>query len=296
MRILKTGHIIADTVAAALEKGLYEINRRNSDNSRFSKISRLTGIDVNIAYGILRGASEMFKQGIATGIPYIHLDRGYFKPSHFDGYYRVSLNGTQQATGLDQFEDDARFKQLGIEVKPWRGFDKSKPVLICVPSLYVEEFFNPSLSYGNYPKDMKNYWLKKISATGILKDCNTEFRSKSLNNTNTIINFHDYNYVLTLNSSVGWQALQNGIPCVSDPTHSIVGSRYHNISLDNLEEAQYIDRHKLFAVMANLQLSLDEIRAGTKLWELLSKLLNLTSLSDSTAESQSPLMWPRTAF
>lgn len=260
MKILKTGHIIADTVAAALEEGLYGAFNGSS-------------MDIPIGYGILRGTAEQFKKAKN----YLHIDRGYFKPGHYAGYYRVSLNGTQQTTGLDQFEDDARFRQLGIEVKPWRGFDRSKPVLVIPPTEYVEDFFG-------------KWFLQPGTLRG---DTKYVSRDKSCKEP---INFDDYSHVITFNSSVGWQALQNGIPCVSDPTHSIVGARYHNISLDNLEEAQYIDRHKLFAVMANLQLSLEEIRAGTKLWELLSKLLNLTSLSDSTAGSPSPLTWPRTAF
>lgn len=238
MRILKTGHEIADTVAAALEEGLY------------GTLDRILP-SMPIGYGILRGTAEEFKKAKN----YIHLDRGYFKPSHYDGYYRVSLNGTQQTTGLDQFEDDTRFKQLDIEVKLWRGFDKSKPVLVIPPTDVVMQFFD--ILTGVYLPETPYVIRRKGDIA--------------------IINFDDYNYVLTFNSSVGWQALLNGIPCVSDPTHSIVGSRYHNISLDNLEEAQYIDRHKLFAVMANLQLSLQEIRAG-KICNLVERLLSLTSL------------------
>lgn len=264
--ILKTGHQIADTVAQALEEGLY-----GKCNGSVLFHAEATAKKIGIGYGILRGMSEVFK----SADQYVHLDRGYFKPHHFDGYYRVSLNGTQQTTGLDKLEPDYdRLNALKLDIKPWRGFDRSKPVLVCFPTDAVREFFG----------------IKRWEFIG--DDRNAVYRHKG---DTSPINFHDYNYVITFNTSVGWQALQNGIPCISDPTHSIVGKWYHNISLDNLEEAQYIDRNKLFATMAGLQLSLEEIRAG-KIWELVSKLLSLyTSSSGMIPESQSPLMSQPTA-
>jgi hypothetical protein len=256
MKILKTGHEIADIVAAALEGGL-----ANGTQIKTETIQMET---VPIGYGILRGTANVFRQSERNRSPWVHLDRGYWKPNHYDGYYRVSLNGTQQTIGLDKLEPDyARLESLNLDIKEWRGFDKSKPVLVIPPTQHVAEFFG--INTLGWSHDIA-YQLLEANET-------VTIRNKA---DQTPINFSNYNYVLTFNSSVGWQALQAGIPCVSDSTHSMVGKWFENISLENLSEAQYVDRHKLFAVMASLQLSLKEIKAG-EICKLIERLLALSN-------------------
>lgn len=261
MRVLRTGHIIADTVAAALELGFL-----GTIPHKF-----LSG---TIGYGILRGNAKIFRECESKGEPYFNVDRGYFKPNHYDGFYRVSLNGTQQTIGLDKLEPDYdRLEALNLDIKEWRGFDWEKPVLVCAPTENVQNFFNINTSYPELWRQqaVTGEWLNGTTfhRFNSLKKVTVRIKGDS-----APINFADYNYVKTFNSSVGWQALQAGIPCVSDTPHSIVGKWFENISLENLSEAQYVDRNKLFAVMADLQLSLEEIRAG-KICNLVEKLLAL---------------------
>lgn len=259
--ILRTGHIIADTVAEALEQGYGQDVRQ---------------ANVPIGYGILRGTAEIFKEAQTSGGSYIHLDNGYFNPGHFDGYYRISKNGTQQTdfTGLEP--DYERLAQLNLDIKPWRGFDKSKPILIIPPTEHVKEFFNLDfgeddfeISIDDFPKDSVNI-IGTRSHKCLLPYFSIQkpvIRQKS---DTSPIDFNDYNYVLTFNSSMGWKVLQAGIPCVSDTTYSMVGSYYNNISLDDLEQAQYDSREQLFGLMASLQFTLQEIRDG-KACNLISK-------------------------
>lgn len=227
MRILRTGHPIADTIADSIPD---------------------MPLDADIGYGILRGNAEVFK-----GSPcWFNIDRGYFHPGHFDGYYRVSLRGTQQTRFWPEPDYD-RMRALRIDTKPWRGFDHSKPVLVVPPTKHVMQFFG--LHHWKHPYGV-------ISTKGHAMD----------------INFQDYSYIYTFNSSLGWQALMAGIPCISDTTHSIVGSYFNNLSLDQLAEAQYVDRERLFAIMSGLQLTLKEMREG-KLWTLVEMLYGLAGMT-----------------
>jgi hypothetical protein len=225
VKVLRTGHPIADTVANAL-RGCPDF-------------------DGVIGYGILRGNDAELKKAKH----YFELDRGYFKPSHYDGYYRISHRGTQQTVNWLQ-PDYERLNALNLPIRPWRGLDPSKPVLVCPPTDDVAAFFG--IKPWPTPFD-RGYVIRKKGDP-------------------SSINFQDYNYVLTFNSSVGWQALMAGIPCVSDATHSIVGSYFNNLALDELSEAQYVEREKLFATMAAHQFTLSEIEQG-KAWGLIQHYL-----------------------
>lgn len=245
--IWRSGHEIADTVADAIKEGIPD-----AQTYRTSLYGVFPAAKTHIGYGILRGMAEVFR--LADKTPYFNIDRGYFHPSHYSGYYRISLRGTQHTGPIqDWMLDDTRLQALALDIKPWRGFDATKPVLVCPPTDAVCSFFGFKWWNPEKPDDNRSFIVRQKGDT-------------------LPINFSDYNYVLTFNSSLGWQALQAGIPCVSDPTHSMVGRWFHNISLDDLADAQYADRHKLFAAMANLQLSLQEMRDGM-LWPLMSKLL-----------------------
>lgn len=259
--VWKTGHEIADRVADSLVKGLpnAELLPCATENHRIGEFS------TNIVYGILRGAAEVFKGSSR----WFNVDRGYFRPSHYDGYYRISYRGTQQTSGWPE-PDYERLEALKLEIRPWRGFDESKPVLVIPPTGHVFKFF-----------DIQSWPV----AIGV--ETPRVVRTKG---DTSPIRFEDYNYVLTFNSSVGWQALMAGIPCISDPTHSIVGSWFQDIPLDSLAEKQLQDRDKLFATMAASQFTLQELEQG-KAWSLIN---HYTSGSAMMAGKLSPPMLPPT--
>lgn len=224
--VYRTGHPIADTVADALDT--------------------LPRGDYAIGYGILRGMAEKLR----SHEHWFNIDRGYFNPGHFDGYYRISYKGTQ-----------ARFNDLRKpwegELKPWR-FDYSKPVLACPPTAAVNQFFG----LGEWkPSLPDNHMIRRKGDAGQ-------------------INWDDYSAVITFNSSVGWQALQRGIPCLSDPAHSIIGSHYR---IDNLEKLTSFlqvmpdSRRELFSCMNAHQFTLKEIKQG-KAWPLISRYLSDTTI------------------
>lgn len=281
--VWKTGHEIADTVANAII-GLPMVDRCSTGTLRYDQDNRcqifsahvpysrgkdnpFEWADIHIGYGILRGMDEIFKECDKVKRPWFNIDKGYWKPGHYDGYYRISLRGTQQILGLDKIKPDyERWDKLELEILP--SIQRDSHALICPPTDYVSGFFNNRhwLELWGFDIGRDNVIREKGSAENIQKQ------------------FDVCSEVRTFNSSVGWEALRQGIPVVSDPQHSIVGAYQKMLDKDISKDSN--ERRKLFAIMAGLQLRLDEIRSGL-LWPLLQNLLQSTS--DSTAASQSPL-------
>lgn len=259
--VWKTGHEIADTVAEALAEGF------NAYTYNTKKISEWENTDdASIGYGILRGMGDVFDMSRE----WFNVDRGYLKPAHFDGYYRISYRGTQA-----RWHEGIPRKPIDIKLEPWRtGGDY---VLICPPTEAVCSFFHIS------PQTWLNQQIEECRAMPYM------IRHKGGSQD---IDWHEVKSVITFNSSVGWQALQKGIPVLSDPHHSIVGSYYaqKNINTlqsltDNLSKMEDT-RLELFEAMAAHQFTLQEIREG-KAWPLIRHYI---AGLDGIAENPLPLM------
>lgn len=263
--VWKTGHEIADTVAEAVYEGLKRSGVDVSIKSTNS-LNDIQAYDCHLAYGILRGTSEVFKQAQENGKLWFNIDKGYFKPSHYDGYYRVSLCGTQQTTFNGLEPDYACLDRLHVDI----GSRKNNLLgqdLICPPTENVRQYF------GLSDRDYVGHNMRTKNCTrplqGDLDSCRR---------------------VVTFNSSVGWEALRQGIEVVSDPAHSIVGA-YQKL-IDKPLHLDVNERRKFFAIQASLQLTLPEMRSG-HLWPLLQKLLGSTS--DMMGVKQLPRTWQHIA-
>lgn len=267
--VWKTGHKIADTVASAIYAGFCR-----SDCNAFPPLDThlhldmVNSFDCHIGYGILRGMDDVFRACKKSGKTYFNIDRGYWKPGHYDGYYRVSLCGTQQTTFNGLEPDYARLDNLGIDILRGESRRQGRKTLVCPPTDYVESFFGK--------------WKPHITGDILVrpKGCDLPLQ-------------HDLdqcNKVITFNSSVGWEALRQGIEVISDPDHSIIGA--YQKSLDKPLHLDLHERHRLFGIQCALQLTLDEARQGM-LWPLLQKLLGSSSVL--TVAKQSPQTWQRIA-
>lgn len=255
--VYDTGHEIADTVAKALFNGL--------GGTLVSGQIPFPFADVHIGYGILRGNGELFKECEKQGNHWFELDRGYINPGHYAGYYRISYRGTQA-----KWHEGIPRKPIDIKIEPWRGCDDTKPILVCPPTKEVGAFF-----YPNSRNDWDLWWLYYTTAATLHgRDCVVRHKGDAIP-----INWDDYSAVVTFNSSVGWQALQRGIPVLSDPHHSIIGTYYASKGVTNLQSLTDIlsnspdTRLELFEAMAAHQFTLQEIREG-KAWELLKHYLS----------------------
>lgn len=258
--IWKTGHEIADTVAAAFYASVD--NRFNSlvphcgfggDPLHYTDINIALVNDVHIAYGILRASGKLFKDCENLGKAWFEIDRGYFSPGHFDGYYRISYKGTQC-----QFNELR--KSWHGELKPFRFSGRS--VMIVPPTQHVADFFSIDLMA----------WIDWASNEALSNGYSCFVRTKG----DTIFlddQLKECKAVITFNSSIGWKALQMGIPVLSDATHSTVGSHYR---IDSLQKLMSFlpnmpdTRLELFECMQAHQFTLEEIKQG-KAWPLISK-------------------------
>lgn len=252
--IWKTGHEIADKVAEAVYDGLWKANVGARLIQLYYGYKDYPEFDLYIAYGILRGTAEVFRMARAIGKNFICIDRGYWKPGHFDGYYRISLNGTQQTTGLEKLEPDyERWDALGLEILPQKiGGDY---VLVCPQTPEVNKFYGDGktpIAFGGE----KVVFRHKGEEIPLQQDLDGCFR------------------VGTFNSSVGWEALRQGIPVISDPTHSFLGAYMKTV--DSMSHMDIDSRRRCFAVQAALQLRLDEIRQGA-IWPLIQSILSSAS-------------------
>lgn len=273
--IWKTNHEIADTVAAAVYAGFCssDCNAFPAFDTRIHNIDETVAtFDCHIGYGILRGMDKVYAACDKLNKPWFNIDKGYLKPGHYDGYYRISLRGTQHTQGGD-YADTERMANLGISFRNWRGFNRELPVLVCPPTDYVTKWLPHTKS-----------WMRETINDLVKQKIPYSVRYKEGSPKGSLeYDIRHANYVTTFNSSVGWEALRQGVPCVSDVKHSLVGSYFGHISLDKLSHSQDIAREEFFSTMAGLQLSLEEIRAGNKLWQLMSRLM---LPSASTVEKQ----------
>ena len=261
--VWKTGHAIADTVAEALSEGLdAEINHvyQNASDPHWH-VWQETNANVHIAYGILRGTERVFK----NTDHWFHVDRGYTNPGHYEGNYRISYKGTQA-----KWHEGIPRKPWGGRLEPMRRYDASKPILFCPPTDAVEEFFG-----------LQDWYLENIPIGAFIKRQKGETRplEEDLDRCRAVITF---------NSSVGWEAIRRGIPCLSDVNHSLVGSFYGETDLNKLRQKFHEapdNRQELFDTMAAHEFTLGEIKQG-KAWNLINHYL---SSSATTAEKPSPL-------
>jgi hypothetical protein len=273
--VWKTGHEIADTVADALAEGL------NGKVYSASDCRLLPIADYHIGYGILRGVADIFRMADKEKIPvtWFNVDRGYFNPSHYDGYYRISYRGTQA-----KWHDGIPRKPWSGNLEPWRGFNSTKPVLLCPPTEHVAKFFR--LKY-NADKLAATDWEHEHLQNAFKRGQGVTVRQKG---STAPIQWDEYSAVITFNSSVGWQALQKGIPVISDPQHSIIGSHYKHYGLNSLTDfSQYMvdTRLELFEAMNAHQFTLDEIKRG-EAWPLIIHYLQNHTKSSSAMTPANP--------
>lgn len=261
--VWKTGHEIADTVADFLIAGLYgrveQIWKGHANRLEKEPIDMLNDY-THIGYGILRGMADVFH----CTKHWFNVDRGYIEPGHYNGYYRISYRGTQAKwhDGIPQAEWDGKMED-------WKEFDRTKPVLVCPPTEYVKGFFNAIEDDKWIAEAVKN-----IEAMGLTY----KIRTKEMPMETAMTDVLNSCGVYTFNCSLGWKALREGIPCISDTTHSIVGSYYkHELDKKNLdytfENIKLVDREPLFRAMKAHQFTLKEISKG-EAWGLIKHYLS----------------------
>lgn len=219
----------------------------------------INATDVHIGYGILRGMGEVYRRIGMAGKHWFNIDLGYFGAAHFDGTYRIAYKGTQ-----NKFDTHIQ-SEACPEILPWKnsgGKTDGEFALICPPTQFAAEFFGID----------EARWLEQAEAHANQLGLTIKIRRKDdpekLDDA-----FASAGAVITFNSSVGWKALQLGIPTFSDVTHSTLGSWHGDVkSVDGLKQ---LNRESLFRFMVANQLTLLDMQQG-KLLPMLKRTLPST--------------------
>lgn len=252
-----TGHQIADTVATAFGLPVSHVDEVSAE--------KVAAYDVHIWYGILRGTEWVREECERQGKLFFILDNGYFGAGHFGGYYRISPYKTQ-ALYLPSFVNT----KYQHDLKPWVA--DGGYVLVCPPTEAVCGFYK--IDGDEWLCDA----LDKIEHAGLTAKIRKKDSATPLTE-----DLGGAKMVVTFNSSVGWKALQMGIPCLSDPLHSVVGSYYNTKCIDKLLSVyKDMPRELLFDFLVEHQFTLSDI-AGGKAWQLIERYMFIL---DGTKEKQ----------
>jgi hypothetical protein len=252
--IWRTGHSINETVVAEFRKGTLTLSRLKEPYT----IKDISFYDPSkkpppsISYGFLRGAETIFQACEKHGVEYWEIDKGYFKPNHFDGYYRISLNNIRAHynNALDLPAD--RWQSLNINIAPWRDNPKGY-ILLCPPTDAV----------CHLKRINKEQWIDDIkSQILMMTDRPIRVRDKNDNNTPVEYDLDNAHAVVTYNSNIAINGLIRGIPAF------ILDKTWQTPSLYFLEDKErFIDRETLFHFLSYCQFTLEEFRTG-RAWEI----------------------------
>lgn len=205
-----------------------------------------------ILYGILRGCSDVIHYNFKNGHNYLHLDKGYLKPHHFSGYYRISLNDTQAHYKDVKLPSD-RAKKLNIVLKDWQ--DNENGIVLIVPPTTAMEVF-----YGIDAKKWIDTTIKKLNGRPYKVRTKEEASQISLQD-----DLKTAKCVITFNSNCALEAVLAGIPAIATSQHSIVRD-WNQLTMNNVEDCYgrsiSLDRDKLLNFVAYHQFTLDEIERG----------------------------------
>lgn len=213
-------------------------------------------------YGRLRGCNEILAAAIEAGRDWYYLDRGYFRATRdadYSGYFRVTKNAMQHnGRGLT---DDARFKSLGIRIKPWQT--KGRHILVCPPGIVFGRLagFDSEAWMTNALAALQRHTERPVKVR-------EKPRGMQSRNVPLADDLADCWAVVTHSSNVAVEAAIQGVPvfCTDPCAASIMGAS----NLSEIERPVYPDgRYEWASVLANNQWTLEEFRSGLA-WRMLN--------------------------
>ncbi len=240
-----TGHQHSNVIMAAFSQGC---------NGQIVPSNRL--LDGPAAfYGILRGTGELLKQCEWVGRDFYYLDHGYFRPGHYDGYYRITKNGRQAEipSPLEKIYPDDRWRKLNLELKPWKRTGRN---IVIIPLTGAIASF-----YGIDPSK----WLDLITQE-VSRHTNRPIIVKQKGDGNICDILQDCWCVVTHSSNSAADALLAGIPIIT-----LGESACETVSwaMEDIEQPWWPEREHWANALAYNQFNLDEMRNGA-IWQVLT--------------------------
>lgn len=208
-------------------------------------------------YGNLRGLKPVLDQAILDGRDWYYADNGYFRPGHYDGYYRVTKNAYQHDGAGSA--TPARWERLGKPLLPWKKGGSF--VMVCPP--------------GDAYARLRNFdnarWLKEtLTALQANTDRRIEVRvkpAKGKPDAPLWAGLKDCHALVTHSSNSAVEALLFGVPVFC--TAHCAASRMACNDIAGIETPLYRDGREQWAWnLAAAQWTLDEMKAGTAKSEL----------------------------
>lgn len=244
LKIYVTGHFNSQVVCKAVATG--------SGGQIVPATALLDGPAA--VYGILRGCDLVVQQCQWVGRDWYHVDHGYFRRGNgdFRGYYRVTKNALQrQSRGIDLMAED-RWKELKIELRPWR----KQGVDVVVAPL--------SRALGQFLDIDPGQWMKMVIAE-IQQYTDRAIVIKAKDSEASIQDTLRQAWCLVTHSSnAAIDALIEGVPIFT--TGECGAKPLASGPLCNIEKPSYPERGPWFRVLADSQWTLAEIQRG-RCWE-----------------------------
>ena len=201
-------------------------------------------------YGLLRGCGEIVRACDWVGRDYYHIDNGYFRPGHYDGYFRVTLNALQKAP--DAASSD-RWERLGTEFRPWRRSGKS--ILVVPPSEFVAKWHNIDLPRWNAAVCGE---IERYTERPVYMKPEKGRMDEALENVWCVVTF---------NSMAALHALREGIPVITLYPDHVAGPV--SWSLEDIEDPVWPERDPWAFGVAYQQFTLEEMASG-EAWRILT--------------------------
>jgi hypothetical protein len=223
---------------------------------------RGVGADAYVIAGARRDTTvHVLRHAEAHGIPYFYIDNGYFLsrwalPTD-KAYFRVTYNAMQHSgigVGSDQ-----RFRDLGVEIRPWRPIREHNRIVVALQSDWWYELHGETANaFCARVIDMLRCFTPGRSV---------EFRRKPMTKQQVAvaepIDWENVHAVVAHSSAVAFEALLQGVLgyCLK-PCAAWAIARPSEVSLAKPEIISVLDRHRWACVLAANQWTISEIERG----------------------------------
>lgn len=209
---------------------------------------------------------EKIKLLIDNNIPFLNIDKGYFRNRKSNSHWRISYNSFQQ-TKLLTVPDDRLKNNFNIELKPWKT--SGSYIIVLAPNPKPLEFYAGTSDVFSWAMSIKNQLLNYTDKKIFIR-----FKNMTTKRNDPLIKYLDDCYaVVTLQSLGCIECLIEGIPVIN-LAESCVDSLYKQ-QLENIENLVYPNnRHEWLKSLSYGQYTEEEMQSGYAL-QTIRKLYNI---------------------
>lgn len=239
--------------------------KRNGDEAvlRSDSDYNMQGFDACVLWGFVTSCQNVIKHAVASGIPFVFLDMGYWRRDK--GYYKVSVNDRHPMRYFMSLgQTPGRFNSLGIPLKPRQSGGDA--ILLAGmsgkaawswglgPEAYERETIGRIRKYSKRriiyrPKPS---WSEARPIPGTIFEKNAPLE-EVLKQTHCVVAHH---------SNVGCDALVAGIPSITKIGAASVLGPYDLATIEHPRFPTDDERLKWAANLAYCQWSIDEMSSG----------------------------------